>query len=419
MGGTAAPETFNNLVINNTSSTGLTFNKTGKVTNKLTLTDGIIYTSTSKLLVLTDGAYAQKGTSTAEYKLGGSAVSYIDGPVKKIGGISTAITTYDNYHSFIFPIGKNGKWAPVLLSHFSNSAATDEFTAEYFNAGYGDYDVLSPLNHVSSVEWWDIKQDVGNSTKKIYLYSKDLGFSGINNISDENLVIAHYKSSAGSWESCGRTTSVCDFIESDSWSDFTSPFTFGSKNSNDPLPISLLKFNVACENNKVDLTWSTATETNNDYFTIQRSANASDWEFVKNIPGGGNSNSTLYYSTTDTNPLNGTSYYRLKQTDYNGQSETFSPVMVICGGSQDRQSISYYPNPFTSEVMVDLRNITFEKAVLTMYNLLGEKVYEMPLSGNESFNQEVKLDLHRLPAGVYTVSFSSEGYSNTSKIVKN
>jgi len=186
-----------------------------------------------------------------------------------------------------------------------------------------------------------------------------------------------------------------------------------------PLPISLLSFNAVCENSVVDITWTTATEVNNDYFTIQRSADASTWEFVKNVPGNGNSNTVLYYATTDDNPYSGTSYYRLKQTDFDGSSETFSPVAVICRESNEGQGISYYPNPFTAEVVVNLQHLDFDRAVLRIYDLLGKIVYERDLRSSDLVDQKLTLDLNFLPAGIYSSEFVTEGYSNTSKIVKN
>ncbi|HNW69531.1 MAG TPA: T9SS type A sorting domain-containing protein [Bacteroidales bacterium] len=286
------------------------------------------------------------------------------------------------------------------------------------------------LHHVSGVEYWKLTSD--NSEPAVTLYWKDANRSQITNLAD--LCVAHYEDCDGpgpgtnvKWAykggdpnavgtlgvgGSGYVTSTIPFSS-------YSPITFGTRTSSNPLPISLLSFNAVCENNKVDITWSTATETNNDFFTIQRSVDASDWEFVKSIPGGGNSNSTLYYSATDTDPLNGTSYYRLKQTDYNGQSEVFSPVSVICGEEKAGQSISYYPNPFTSEVVVDLHNIMYKNAMIKIYDLLGKEVYRMNLNSYESETQKLIMDLHSLSGGIYSVEFISDDFSNTSKIVKN
>jgi hypothetical protein len=85
------------------------------------------------------------------------------------------------------------------------------------------------------------------------------------------------------------------------------------------LPIELVSFDAGKnEEQRVTLTWVTASEINNNFFTIERSKNGFDFVPILNIPGAGNSTSTLHYSIEDENPLEGDNYYRLKQTDYDG-----------------------------------------------------------------------------------------------------
>ena len=93
-------------------------------------------------------------------------------------------------------------------------------------------------------------------------------------------------------------------------------FTLGTINSTQtPLPIELLSFRATPDASQVDLDWSTATETNNDYFTIERSTNGVDWSEIVRQPGSGTTTSQVNYHAIDPNPFVGTSYYRLKQTD--------------------------------------------------------------------------------------------------------
>lgn len=109
----------------------------------------------------------------------------------------------------------------------------------------------------------------------------------------------------------------------------TAPFTSGGGTiqiSPTPLPIELLSFSVNAGAESVLISWETATETNNDFFTIERSGNLESWEILGYVDGAGNSNRPLSYSFTDNMPLEGISYYRLKQTDFDGQYEYFGPV---------------------------------------------------------------------------------------------
>jgi hypothetical protein len=94
------------------------------------------------------------------------------------------------------------------------------------------------------------------------------------------------------------------------------------------LPIELLSFEAKSADNAVDLSWTTATEINNDYFTIEKSKSGFDFFEVCRVDGAGNSISPIYYEFSDKDPLDGISYYRLRQTDYDGTIEVFSPVAV-------------------------------------------------------------------------------------------
>lgn len=105
------------------------------------------------------------------------------------------------------------------------------------------------------------------------------------------------------------------------------------------LPIELSRFNAEIKDKNVQLTWATESEHNNDYFTIERSADAATWEDVIKIKSKGNSQSQMMYATLDTSPLSGVSYYRLKQTDYDGQYKYSDIVAVDLGNKQSRKVI--------------------------------------------------------------------------------
>lgn len=97
------------------------------------------------------------------------------------------------------------------------------------------------------------------------------------------------------------------------------------------LPIELLSFNADLGDGLVYLTWETASETENDYFWVQRSTDGFTWENILWHDGAGNSSSLISYMMEDRQPLLGLSYYRLKQTDMNG-AFSFSDVKVVSNG---------------------------------------------------------------------------------------
>ena len=90
----------------------------------------------------------------------------------------------------------------------------------------------------------------------------------------------------------------------------------------------LVSFNAYPHADEVNVIWSTATEINSDYFTIERSADGITYENIISLPGAGNSSNMLYYSATDHYPLSGLSFYRLKETDVDGSLTYSLPVSV-------------------------------------------------------------------------------------------
>jgi len=98
--------------------------------------------------------------------------------------------------------------------------------------------------------------------------------------------------------------------------------------TDNPLPIELLSFTGKQEDECNVLEWITATEFNNDYFTIERSPDATNFNVVGTINGAGNSTNVLFYYMEDTKPFEGITYYRLSQYDFNGNSKEFTVIVV-------------------------------------------------------------------------------------------
>jgi hypothetical protein len=96
----------------------------------------------------------------------------------------------------------------------------------------------------------------------------------------------------------------------------------------EPLPITLIDFQANEDDGAVYLNWTTASEINNDYFTVERSSDAVEFTAILRQNGAGNSATILNYTDIDLEPLSGVSYYRLKQTDFDG-TESFSNAIAV------------------------------------------------------------------------------------------
>ena len=184
---------------------------------------------------------------------------------------------------------------------------------------------------------------------------------------------------------------------------FTSFSTFSLGNlmaGSNPLPIELLSFTGHCDNNHMVLKWSTATETNNDFFTLERSTDIANWEILDTVDGAGNSSNLEEYEFAFSprsfqEGSNERWYYRLKQTDFNGEFE-YSNVIAVenCGG--DLSDFIIYPNPTKGKFNFFYNGDKVQVYSTKIYNLLGERVH---YSGS---NQTV-IDLSDLQHGIYIV----------------
>jgi hypothetical protein len=168
--------------------------------------------------------------------------------------------------------------------------------------------------------------------------------------------------------------------------------TIGAFEYNSPLPITLLSFDAMLRNRMVELSWITASEKNNDYFIIERSHNGSDWEFLDQVDGAGNSTELLSYQTYDFNPYRGITYYRLKQVDFDG-NYSYSEIRSVA----NTDDLMILPNPSTGIFGIGGMPKHQENTIAVL-DITG-KVLEQHATEEESF----QLDLTQRSAGVYMV----------------
>ena len=135
-----------------------------------------------------------------------------------------------------------------------------------------------------------------------------------------------------------------------------------------PLPVEIIEFNAELANNDdVDLTWSTASESNNAYFTIEKSASGEQWTFVDNVDAVGNSSTLQNYRTIDAEAYEGTSYYRLTQVDNDG-TETIAGIDLVT----KQMEFILHPNPVQNELNLGGKNI--QNAHVRCFNALGQEI---------------------------------------------
>ncbi|MBD78612.1 MAG: hypothetical protein CL840_06820 [Crocinitomicaceae bacterium] len=174
-----------------------------------------------------------------------------------------------------------------------------------------------------------------------------------------------------------------------------------------PLGVELIEFNVAKTHaNGVKLEWQTASELNNDYFIIERSKNGTEWEGIQRIRGAGNSSVVIKYMETDNSPHQGISYYRLKQTDFDGHYE-YSAVKSVNINASKHTPLRLYPNPTEKQITIEGDKADLEE--LKIYDLFGEEVSSQT---HLKYRDDSKLviDLSHLTNGIYYVKTKTITY---------
>lgn len=193
-------------------------------------------------------------------------------------------------------------------------------------------------------------------------------------------------------------------------------YTLGTKNFNlSPLPIELLSFSATANGTRVDLSWITASEKNNAFFSLERSKDGREFELLRTIKGAKNSSSMLEYLETDENPHPGISYYRLKQTDYDGTS-AYSDIVAIDLSSKIGE-MRIYPNPNTGIFKIDLNTGAKKEIQVVLLDLSGKEYFSKVITTQDENGLYLVDTENKLPRGTYLVVASSNNAGYTQKII--
>ena len=188
----------------------------------------------------------------------------------------------------------------------------------------------------------------------------------------------------------------------------------------DPLPVELLSLHATCNGKRALISWTTASERNNDYFVVERSDDAVNFVEIGRVAGAGNSIEMLSYNYADYSIRTGENYYRLTQVDYDGSRTTSEIIEVHCSGNVPLgdPDVYVYPNPFGDELTVHLVNFGDVAAHIQVYDMLGRMLFER--TAYPTFNDsEIVLQLGGLPDAAYTVRVSTSEFVVNKKVVKN
>jgi cytochrome c peroxidase len=181
------------------------------------------------------------------------------------------------------------------------------------------------------------------------------------------------------------------------------------------VPVQLVDFSAKRVFDHIQLNWQTASEKDNDFFTVEKSTDAKTWENLAILRGAGLSTTIKNYSVRDEKLQNGIQFYRLKQTDFDGRS-TYSKVVSVNVESNGKGSFKLYPNPVTNWVSIAFDDLPKEKdGELRLVNSAGQVVLTQKIT---DISQQ-QIDISRLPKGVYWFNLTVGNRIWTQQLVKN
>ncbi|AYA37212.1 T9SS C-terminal target domain-containing protein [Hymenobacter oligotrophus] len=376
-----APVSVRDLTMNGVGKT-LTLRAPLTIDNSLTLTSGLISSTSTDLLTLADNATAS----------GGNAGSYVQGPLRKLGN-----------DAFVFPVGQSGVLGRLGIS--APNTTSSAFTAEYRAQGAGVAAVQPPLSNASSVEHWLLERSAGNANVQVQLFWEDGARSGV--VSLPELRVARLSGSA--WVNEGNTgttgAAASGSVTSGTVNSF-GVFSLASVSPINPLPVELTAFRAeAVGDGSVRLHWTTAQEKNNRGFEVERARNGEKWQYVGFVRGAGTSSQPQHYTLLDASGLTDVVYYRLRQLDTDGKA-TYSPIAAVRLLAAPG-TLALFPNPASRELNLRLPSPTTGAVTVRVLDAAGRVAWSTQVPAN---GQTVQLDLgNRLKPGLYLVRVSGPG----------
>lgn len=378
-------------------------NSSISVAEQLVFTSGTIVT----------GSNTVELTNTASQPVTGYGVSaFIDGKVS-MAYPNTAGT------SRVFPVGKGSTYRPMVIQQTAASSSPVVRVEMLNTPPTGTYPV--EVGVLSEARYYAVDLVSGTMSAP----TVELNFN-TNGATDENVLFAgnahimRATSATGPWTDeggsgafspaapVGYATSGVTSIASQTF------FALGYQNV--ILPIELSTFSGYLDVGVVQLFWTTLSEKDNDYFTIERSGVELQFDSIGFVSGSGTSNVPLHYRYSDDDPLDGVSYYRLKQTDFDGQV-SYSKYITIKSHFED-PVLSVYPNPARSGEPLYVRlDYSKEKDVmLNVTDMSGRTLFSgiVDLSETVDLHDIVAVDLSR---GTYLLRFMLRGTLFTRKII--
>lgn len=370
---------FNNVIINNLADASLGGNIT--VNGALTLTSGILNTGAYIINLGSTGNIIEATPSIT------APTSYVIGNVKATRSLMQNVNnTFGGIGVEILETAKTNNSTEVF--RVTGTACTGDG-----NTGITRYFTINPtddsgLNGTMIFHYFD-NEITGHVEGNLDIYKSIDGritwsrHAPVRNLANNTLTLSNI-------------TSFSDWTASDG--------------VNESLPIELIDFEVFASESNVEFNWSTASEINNDYFTIEESYDGVNWVEVSKINGAGNSSSIKEYSYNYDKSIDDIIYYRLKQTDYNGTT-SYSKIVIIQGDYQNDTTLHIFYNKQKQILELDFSsNLQKSTSYIEVLNIAGQVVYK-------SYVFELQINVSGFPKGIYYVFYKQDNKENAKRVI--
>jgi hypothetical protein len=410
---TVAPAIFNIFEINN--SQGITLAGNASINTRLTLTNGNIFPGATTFTLL---------NSAVVLPTEGRATSFVSGRLYKVLAAGA---------SFTFPIGKTTHWRTGSITATS---AARTWNMEYFEGKASALEPLvnnmtasvtaPPILRISDREYWKLEDNASPTTGRPGLSWGVESLVSANSSERTALKVMVWNDATSSWDSygggtfsAGHTQSRGTFVAATPLSFSQQILTLGSTEIANPLPVTFVSFdgrNLGAYN---QLSWETGSEKNSSHFILEHSTDGELFTSIATVGSKGSESVGASYKYIHESPAVGRNYYRLKQVDWNGDSEYYHKV-VFLEVVQENIFLDFAmsPNPTNkTQIILHIAKANDKPVHVRIMDLSGKVISEKEIETGKYFTESELTLSASMAQGMYLVELSQGAFRKVKRLV--
>lgn len=386
--GNGLPSTITGVLkVNNSSTQGLVLSSAVTIATNasLLLEQGVIRTNASFLLTMNRNSILAGGSSSA----------YVDGPLRKIGE-----------QNFTFPVGKLGRYSPVTINANGGGNAADVFTVEYYPVNpqveYGTQ-YFQLIERVSEMEYWKI---TGNNNTPRQVRFTITPYSGLDDF--PSLIMGYFEGvgwiNAGAGTKTGTASNGILQVDLLNYGIFSfASLDYNTNGFKASLPVNFLSFTARRKEREGFLQWEVSADTKADWYEVLASTDNRNFRVIGRVKG---YNGQKTYQYTDVALQMGTTYYRIRAIEPNGNNR-LSSIAVLNYQQEGLQLVRVSPSVASQQTMLCLLAAKAQRVTITIVNAGGVVIRQLSLQLPKGSSQ-VPIDMSNWAPGMYYLLANGE-----------